>query len=329
VAARAGWLLMPGDCDSERLRAPSCQRLGPCPGRAYAPPSVRRAAWRFCWSSKGVVGVSWNPSKHAVGRAASPAAQRASRRAARQPFRWSSAATAPLAARHVPALGRNATAASTRRSPNAGRRAAHLHAGCRRGAVASPSAWTMWWAAHSKFAGAPLRSMPGGSGCLSCIAAWLRLGGIRAPGREVGGAGVVRARAWIANSRRGPTRRVIRHTGSVPGSSRAVGPAGAGERAALAGEARPRVEACSVGGGCAAQSPRRWRTRARCCWRSPRGWRRRRSRARGRRRWPSFLVHDPLSPASLLFDEGSRGGRATTAELARAAVEGIDHRPLR
>jgi hypothetical protein len=43
----------------------------------------------------------------------------------------------------------------------------------------------------------------------------------------------------------------------------------------------------------------------------------------------SFLVHDPLSPASLLFYEGSRGGRATTAELARAAVEEIDHRPLR
>jgi hypothetical protein len=44
-----------GDCDSERLRAPSCQRLGSCLDRAHAPPSVRRAAWRFCWSSIPIV----------------------------------------------------------------------------------------------------------------------------------------------------------------------------------------------------------------------------------------------------------------------------------
>jgi hypothetical protein len=48
----------------------------------------------------------------------------------------------------------------------------------------------------------------------------------------------------------------------------------------------------------------------------------------------SFLVHDPFSPASLLFDDsdgslGSSGIGATTAQLARAALEAIDQRPLR
>jgi hypothetical protein len=48
----------------------------------------------------------------------------------------------------------------------------------------------------------------------------------------------------------------------------------------------------------------------------------------------SFLVHDPSSPASSLFDDPggslSPGGNgATTAQLARAALEAIDQRPLR
>jgi hypothetical protein len=48
----------------------------------------------------------------------------------------------------------------------------------------------------------------------------------------------------------------------------------------------------------------------------------------------SFLVHDPLSPVSLLFDDpdgslSSSGKGATTAQLARAALEAIDRRPLR
>jgi hypothetical protein len=48
----------------------------------------------------------------------------------------------------------------------------------------------------------------------------------------------------------------------------------------------------------------------------------------------SFLVHDPLSPVSLLFEDpdgclGSCGKGATTAQLARAALEAIDQRPLR
>ena len=30
------------------LEAQRCGRVRPCPGRAYAPPLVRRAAWRFC-----------------------------------------------------------------------------------------------------------------------------------------------------------------------------------------------------------------------------------------------------------------------------------------
>jgi hypothetical protein len=48
----------------------------------------------------------------------------------------------------------------------------------------------------------------------------------------------------------------------------------------------------------------------------------------------SFLLTDPLSPASLLFDDpdgsvssGSNG--ATVAQLARAALEATDQRPLR
>jgi hypothetical protein len=48
----------------------------------------------------------------------------------------------------------------------------------------------------------------------------------------------------------------------------------------------------------------------------------------------SFLVHDPLSPVSLLFEDvdgslSSSGRGATTAQLARAALEAIDQRPLR
>jgi hypothetical protein len=47
----------------------------------------------------------------------------------------------------------------------------------------------------------------------------------------------------------------------------------------------------------------------------------------------SFLVSDPASPASLLFadsdDPLSASDRATTAQVARAALEAIDQRPLR
>ena len=44
----------------------------------------------------------------------------------------------------------------------------------------------------------------------------------------------------------------------------------------------------------------------------------------------SFLVSDPFSPANLLFDDSEDpSDRATTAQLARAALEAIDHRPLR
>ncbi len=44
----------------------------------------------------------------------------------------------------------------------------------------------------------------------------------------------------------------------------------------------------------------------------------------------SFLVSDPLSPANLLFDDSEDpSDRATTAQLARAALEAIDNRPLR
>jgi hypothetical protein len=47
----------------------------------------------------------------------------------------------------------------------------------------------------------------------------------------------------------------------------------------------------------------------------------------------SFLVCDPRSPALLLLDDrGDPLGsseRATTAQLARAALDAIDHRPLR
>jgi hypothetical protein len=46
----------------------------------------------------------------------------------------------------------------------------------------------------------------------------------------------------------------------------------------------------------------------------------------------SFLVSDPLSPVHLLSDESDRleaNGHATTAQLARAALEAIDDRPLR
>jgi hypothetical protein len=46
----------------------------------------------------------------------------------------------------------------------------------------------------------------------------------------------------------------------------------------------------------------------------------------------SFLVSDPLSPVHLLSDESDAlraNGHATTAELARAALEAIDDRPLR
>ncbi len=46
----------------------------------------------------------------------------------------------------------------------------------------------------------------------------------------------------------------------------------------------------------------------------------------------SFLVSDPLSPVHLLSDESDalgRTGRASTAELAHAALEAIDDRPLR
>jgi hypothetical protein len=47
----------------------------------------------------------------------------------------------------------------------------------------------------------------------------------------------------------------------------------------------------------------------------------------------SFLVSDPLSPASLLYDESGdplgSSNRATTAQLAHAALEAIDQRPLR
>lgn len=46
----------------------------------------------------------------------------------------------------------------------------------------------------------------------------------------------------------------------------------------------------------------------------------------------SFLISDPLSPASLLFDDSggplSSSERATTAQLVRAALEAIDQRPL-
>lgn len=47
----------------------------------------------------------------------------------------------------------------------------------------------------------------------------------------------------------------------------------------------------------------------------------------------SFLVSDPVSPAHLLFDDSddplNSSDRATTAQLARAALEAIDQRPLR
>lgn len=45
----------------------------------------------------------------------------------------------------------------------------------------------------------------------------------------------------------------------------------------------------------------------------------------------SFLVSDPLSPANRLAadDPLSSRDQATTAQLARAALEAIDHRPLR
>jgi hypothetical protein len=47
----------------------------------------------------------------------------------------------------------------------------------------------------------------------------------------------------------------------------------------------------------------------------------------------SFLISDPSSPAIELFGEpvdgSGSGGRATTAQLARAALEAIDDRPLR
>jgi hypothetical protein len=47
----------------------------------------------------------------------------------------------------------------------------------------------------------------------------------------------------------------------------------------------------------------------------------------------SFLLTDPWSPASLLFDDSdgplNSSYRATTAQLARAALEAIDQRPLR
>lgn len=47
----------------------------------------------------------------------------------------------------------------------------------------------------------------------------------------------------------------------------------------------------------------------------------------------SFLLSDPFSPANLLFDDSddplNSSDRATTAQLARAALEAIDQRPLR
>jgi hypothetical protein len=47
----------------------------------------------------------------------------------------------------------------------------------------------------------------------------------------------------------------------------------------------------------------------------------------------SFLICDPDSPANLLFDDSAdpltSSDRATTAQLARAALEAIDQRPLR
>jgi hypothetical protein len=47
----------------------------------------------------------------------------------------------------------------------------------------------------------------------------------------------------------------------------------------------------------------------------------------------SFLISDPCSPASLLFDDSadplSSSDRATVAQLARAALEAIDQQPLR
>ena len=46
----------------------------------------------------------------------------------------------------------------------------------------------------------------------------------------------------------------------------------------------------------------------------------------------SFLVSDPLSPANLLADDSDdpfRTRHATTAELARVALDAIDQRPLR
>jgi len=47
----------------------------------------------------------------------------------------------------------------------------------------------------------------------------------------------------------------------------------------------------------------------------------------------SFIVSDPMSPASLLFEDRDDrlgwSGRATAAQLARAALDAIDHRPLR
>jgi hypothetical protein len=46
----------------------------------------------------------------------------------------------------------------------------------------------------------------------------------------------------------------------------------------------------------------------------------------------SFLVSDPCSPAALPYDADdllSSSDRATTAQLARAALEAIDQRPLR
>ncbi len=45
----------------------------------------------------------------------------------------------------------------------------------------------------------------------------------------------------------------------------------------------------------------------------------------------SFLVSDPLSPANLLADDSDdpfRTRHATTAELARVALDAIDQRPL-
>jgi hypothetical protein len=49
------------DCESKGFRARSSRRLTPCPGRAYAPPRVWRAARRFCWSSEA--GVSFDVAR--------------------------------------------------------------------------------------------------------------------------------------------------------------------------------------------------------------------------------------------------------------------------